>query len=121
MRILLVDDEQDILELMAVFLERKGNVVTRASDGASATEIIQEYPFDLVITDMIMPVMSGMEVIRHVRAHAPETRIIAISGGGKVLADNYLEEAQSAGADAVVRKPFTMNEFFESVMSVMNP
>ena len=120
MRILLVDDEPDILDLMAIFLEKHGDIVVKSTSAGTAIALLAGEFFDLVITDMVMPVMSGMELIRHVQAKSHGTKIIAISGGGKVLLDDYLDEAASAGACAILRKPFSMTDFLERVRYVMD-
>jgi CheY-like chemotaxis protein len=96
-RILVVDDEPDQRFLLRRIFERAGHEVTDAPDGAAALRMARESPPDLVVTDMMMPVMDGAELIRCLRggatAHIP---ILAASG-----------DAHLAGAaDAIVPKPY---------------
>jgi two-component system nitrogen regulation response regulator NtrX len=118
MRILLVDDEWDILDLMEAILESEGHILSKAPDGATALALLKNQAFDLVITDMIMPGISGMKVIDHVRENCPVTRVIAMSGGDKIMPSNYLEQASASGTTVIIRKPFSLDEFIDAVRSV---
>ena len=94
----MVDDEPDQRFLLRRIFERAGHEVRDAADGAAALRALREAAPDLVVTDMMMPVMDGVELIRCIRgdpaaAHIP---ILAVSG------DSHLAD----GADAVVRKPY---------------
>lgn len=120
MRILLVDDEKDILDLMSDILESEGHTSISAPDGATAFALLKTQSFDLVITDMIMPGISGMNVIDHIRENCPGTRVIVISGGDKVMPGDYLEHAASSGSTVIIRKPFSLTEFMDSVRAVTN-
>jgi CheY-like chemotaxis protein len=97
-RILVVDDEPDQRFLLRTIFERAGHKVADAGDGAAALRLVREQAPDLVVTDIMMPVMDGAELIRRLRgepatAHVP---ILAASG------DSHLAGA----ADAVVPKPY---------------
>jgi CheY-like chemotaxis protein len=101
-RILVVDDEPDQRFLLRRILQRAGYEVSEANDGAAALLAVRESAPDLVVTDMMMPVMNGVELIRCLRddpatAHIP---ILAASG------DTNLAGA----ADAVVRKPYEWHD-----------
>jgi CheY-like chemotaxis protein len=97
-RILVVDDEPDQRFLLRRIFERAGHEVTDAQNGAAALEAARESAPDLVLTDMMMPVMDGPELIRCLRAEPATARIpvLAVSG------DSHLAE----DADAVVPKPY---------------
>lgn len=120
MQILLVDDEKAILDLMAMSLKKRGYSVVMASNGLQGCALLAEEVFDLLITDLIMPEMSGMSLIQHVTIHYPDMKVIAITGGGKVHSEDYLLQALDAGARAIIRKPFTIKSFLEGVETVLN-
>jgi CheY-like chemotaxis protein len=102
-RILLVDDNAEVRESLALLLSLTGYEVLESSDGADALETIGREPPDLLITDLRMPGMDGLELIRQVRgspAPVGTTPIIALS----VRGPGELEEAREAGADSCVDK-----------------
>ena len=78
--ILVVDDEPAILELVKDILVPSGYLVNTASNGKEALAAIQAHPYDLVLTDMIMPQMGGMELVQYLRLHHPETLVIVFTG-----------------------------------------
>jgi len=86
-----------------------------ASDGSEGITLHKQQAFDLIITDIIMPDMDGIEVIIELKKNHPGTKIIAISGGGYYFADDYLETARALGADKVIEKPFENKELIETV------
>lgn len=108
--ILVVDDEPLSRKCLREMLELEGYQVLEAANGAEALEAVEAASVDLVITDIIMPVMEGIETIRWLRAKHPGVRIIAISGGGRTSAVDFLEVAQKFGADHTVCKPIPVRE-----------
>lgn len=107
-RILVVDDEHDIVQIVTSILQAKGYDTEVASDGAQALEKIAKSPPDLVILDLMMPVVSGLEVVRRLRReeatrHIP---IIVISGAGKKSGQPESFFREGLGADDFVAKPF---------------
>jgi PAS domain S-box-containing protein len=78
--ILVVDDEPAILELVKDILNPAGYLVNTAANGREALAAIQAHPYDLVLTDMIMPGMGGMELVQYLRLHHPETLVIVFTG-----------------------------------------
>lgn len=120
MRILLVDDEKAIVDLMALSLKKKGHSVMTASNGLKGCQILAEHVFDLLITDLIMPEMSGINLIENVSLLYPEMKVIAITGGGKVYTEDYLLQALTAGAQTIIRKPFTISAFLDAVQKVLD-
>jgi CheY-like chemotaxis protein len=99
--VLVVDDEPDLRFLIRRILERAGHDVVEASHGAAALEAVKRSPPDLVVTDMMMPVMNGSELITVLRAD-PDTAAIPIL----VVS---AEAQRAVDADAVLRKPFEPN------------
>ncbi|MEJ5348791.1 MAG: diguanylate cyclase [Desulfosoma sp.] len=106
-RILVVDDERSVRELVAESLSYIGHHVDMASDGLDASEKLKLAPYDIVITDMDMPRMDGMELIEHIRQHYPHTDVIAITGHATRY--KYVEVI-SAGAADFITKPFGLDK-----------
>jgi len=93
---------------MQTMLERVGYDVVCAASAEEAAPLMAEIPFDLVITDVLMPGRDGILFIADIRRRYLAVRIIAASGGGIVGPDAYLQTASSIGADAVLTKPFSL-------------
>jgi CheY-like chemotaxis protein len=105
--ILVIDDEAAIRQLVRRILERAGHSVIEAPNGRKGISLLRERQVDLVITDILMPEVEGIETILEIRRQFPSTRILAISGGGSVKGTSiYLEAASKLGADAILPKPF---------------
>ncbi|MBF0278439.1 MAG: response regulator [SAR324 cluster bacterium] len=124
MKILVIDDQEDILDFMKGFLVSKGHHVTAVNTALEGVARSQLEPVDLVITDIFLPVLSGMEVIRFLRKNNIATHIIAISGGegsgdGREESANIaLHFGQFHGADAVLKKPFGLDELEKTILTV---
>lgn len=122
-RILMVDDEPHIREEAVEVLTRDGHDVLQAADGHEAMKIIRTRSVELVITDIIMPKMNGLDVIREVRrdfGHIRDVRIIAISsGGGMSDPDVLLGHSQRFGADYLLMKPFSPDELRAAIADVL--
>jgi len=104
-RILVVDDEPDQRFLLRRVFERAGHQVVEAGDGAAALDSARESPPDLVVTDLMMPVMDGVELIRRLRSEPATAAVPILSVSG----DWHLGGA----ADAVVPKPYDWHELIE--------
>ena len=98
-----------------LLLEKAGHDVTVTSDSRLAARMLKEQPFEVVITDMLMPDKDGLEVMADLRRHHPDVRIIASSGGGRVSSDSYLHIARKSGAHALLSKPFTLQELLTCI------
>ena len=114
-RILVVDDEAQIRTLLTQMLEQEGYTVHTAENGEEGMSLVSSYPFDLVITDMIMPVKDGLKFIMELVRDYPELKILAISGGGAIKAERYLTMAGYLGDIATLEKPFKRDNFLEVV------
>lgn len=118
-RILIIDDEPHILLMLKKMLEQSGYEVDLAANGVEGIELFRKSNADLVITDIIMPEKEGLETIREMRRIKHDLKIIAMSGGGKVSADSYLEIAKIFGASRVISKPFTKSEMVSAVKELL--
>jgi DNA-binding response OmpR family regulator len=117
--ILLIDDNAGMLKMQVAFLQQAGHAVTTAVNGKEGLKLVAQQPFDLVITDLVMPEKEGIEVIIELRQKLPALKIIAISGGGRVKPEGYLVLAQKLGAAKTLAKPFSGKELVEAVTSVL--
>src|ERR1700741_1834637 len=106
-RILLVDDEQSIQTLLSYPLQKDGYEVVRASDGREALARFSEQPFDLVVLDVMMPKLDGLEVCRRLRARSTVPIIMLTAKSEEI--DKVL--GLELGADDYITKPFSMREF----------
>jgi len=113
--ILIIDDEPGVLGILRRILEFAGHSVVEAPDGEVALRHFEGKPADLVITDIFMPGMDGIEFLVHVRKTFPEARVLAMSGGGLLSRDQALSDAALLGADGILQKPFTKDEVLEAV------
>ena len=105
--ILLVDDDDSVRIIMRIALVKLGHVVREARDGREAMRLCKQRQPELMITDIIMPEQEGLETIRAVRRLYPEVKVVAMSGGGRADATDYLKVASALGAKAVLSKPFS--------------
>ncbi len=115
MKILIIDDEPAIRDILRTWFEKEGWEVYEAGNGREGVRLHQEIPVDLVVCDLIMPVQEGIETISSFRRSYPEVGIIAISGGGRLSPDQYLEVAQLLGAWKIFRKPLEIDRILSAV------
>ena len=113
--ILVADDDDFIRLLLRRTLERAGYLVSEASNGREAMRLYNDLRPACVITDLVMPEQEGIETIMQMRQHSHTAPIIATSGQFDAMAAHYLKVAQSLGADAVLQKPFTVEQILELV------
>ena len=122
LNILVVDDHVIMREVVCEILEDAGHVVHAASDGHEALRQVASHYFDLLVTDIVMPEMDGIELISEVRRRCPDTRIIAMSGGGERFPTNDgLMIAQRVGAGLSLNKPFGSEELLTAVGELCPP
>jgi DNA-binding response OmpR family regulator len=114
-RILIIDDEPVVVQMLQRFLERNGFEVIAASDGAAGLEMQRRTPADLVITDILMPGKEGFETIRELRKLRPDVKIVAISGGGRNEPQTYLRFATTFGADRAFAKPLDLAQLLAAI------
>jgi len=99
-----MEDERIIQTIIKRFLERAGHEVVIAGDGEEGIKLYKERPADLVLTDIIMPRKEGIETIRELKKMSPDIKIIAMSGGGKIDSQDYLDLAGKFGVKATFIK-----------------
>ena len=106
--ILIIDDDAQLNLMLKSALELKGYTVDTACSGSQAKSLYQKNTYDVIITDIIMPDGDGFEVILDLRRMGMSDRTIAISGGGRTSAEDYLVTAQHFNVAAVFNKPLDL-------------
>lgn len=106
-KILIVDDEKQFRESTKRLLLRKGYHAEAAGSGTEALEKIGKESFDLMLVDIIMPEMNGLEMLQRAKEMAPEIMVLIITGYGT---DKLEKEAMQLGVDGFVNKPITIDE-----------
>ncbi len=117
--ILIVDDEEQMRLALRRMLEREGYSVREAENGDKAIRIHREKQADLIITDIIMPDKEGLGTIVEIKNEFPNTKIFAMSGGGKNAPEQYLRMATGLGVDRVFIKPFNREKILSAVAEVL--
>lgn len=115
-RVLVVDDEKTILELARRFLTAEGFLVETASQGMQAIKWLEESHFDILLTDIRMPGMSGLELMKVARSLRPEIIMVVITGHGTITT---AIESLKVGAMGFVLKPFTRQEIMSAVQNAL--
>ncbi len=113
--ILVVDDNLMMRKLIRNLFHEDNFVIEEATNGVEGLEIIKQHPVDLIITDIIMPKMEGLELIMNIRRDFPNTKIIAISGGKPY----YLYMAKKLGIEGIFTKPLNHQIFLKAVKKVI--
>ncbi len=114
--ILIVDDEIDLLETLGDIFESKGYNVTMVEDGIKALELLKKKYFDIVLMDLKMPGISGVESFKEVKNLHPSAAIIMMTAGS---IKEEIREAVGAGVDAVVDKPFNVKKLVATIESIL--
>jgi CheY-like chemotaxis protein len=119
-RILVIEDDNFVQSMLKQTFERAGYDVATAANGRIGLQLYRDNPFDVVVTDLIMPDMEGIETITHLRKNHPGVKIIAISGGGRNRPDDYLHLAQKLGAARTFSKPVDRQELLDAVQQLVS-
>jgi CheY-like chemotaxis protein len=128
-RILLIDDDDDVRDSMARVLEHEGYETVTAKTAREGLSLLESSDFDLLISDIIMPGIDGVEAITRARKSNAAIKILAISGGGNfgrryyqpeaITTTAYLQAAADAGADFVLTKPFERRELVDCIQQLV--
>jgi len=118
-RILVIDDEDLIRDLVKEMLEAEGYGVSTAANGKEGLRLYRKELPDLIITDIFMPEMEGLETIRELQSVTPNVKIMAISGGGEKGMISFLAFAKRFGALRTLEKPFSREELLTAVKELL--
>jgi len=129
-RVLVIDDEVDVRDGIKRVLDRAGFSVRVIDNASEAIAELQRLPADIVITDIIMPKLNGVDAIELIVREFPAVRIVAISGGGNfdvtgqqpagITTMTYLTAAKNAGAHLLLTKPFGAQELILAMEQLMS-
>jgi DNA-binding response OmpR family regulator len=119
-RILVVDDDAAVCMTVEYILLRAGNAVSTVSTTSEAFVLAHRRRFDLMICDLVMPDMDGVTLIRMFKDKYPSMPIIAMSGGARLGTFDTLRSAREAGADELLRKPFSAASLKAAVTRVLS-
>ena len=111
-KVLLVDDEEDFLKTLAERLETRGLKVTTATSGEDALAGIEGQEFDLIVLDLAMPGLDGLETLKRIKTRQPEAEIIMLSGQGSIKTSI---EAMKLGAEDFLQKPVNISELLDKI------
>lgn len=112
-------DDEGVRNALVRILESEGHRVTTARNGVVGLRALESASFDLVITDVVMPDMEGLEFLRQIRRMVVRPKTIVMSGGGRAFAGDYLALASHFGADGTLEKPISMLDLLQIVARVM--
>ncbi len=117
--VLVIEDEEDIRQMICDILEDEGYDTRQAANGVEGMKVLERSPeIGIIITDLIMPEKEGIETIAEIRKDFPGIRILAISGGGICMPENYLNLARALGANATLSKPFGRKELLNALENI---
>jgi len=117
--ILVVEDEESLLKLVSILFASRGYHVTGVADGRSALEMIAGNRPDLVVLDLMLPEVDGVEVCRHIRRNA-ETRDLPVLMLTARKSSHDVNAGLNAGADAYITKPFKTAEVMDTIEKLLN-
>jgi len=124
-KILVVDDDELLQEILVLVLEDVGYVVDKASDGKEAWELMQGKRYDLLLTDLYMPEMNGIELILKSQQQFPDTKIVLLSGGGRELkadseANSVIYDGQQIDVDIYLKKPSDTEQMLAAIKRLLS-
>jgi DNA-binding response OmpR family regulator len=117
-RILIIDDDDDVRTTISDALAEEYEVIEAANGADGIAQFDARNP-DLVICDVIMPDVDGLEAVRYSCGHAPQTPVILVSGGGRIGAADYLRVGAALGARKCLAKPMEIRELREAVTALL--
>lgn len=117
--ILVVDDDPILRAIATDILSDGGHTVSEAENGREAADAVGRERFDLVITDILMPDVDGLELIGRLKKSAQAVKILAISSGGSFHSKDVLDWATAVGADGILSKPLTRDRLLDAVSKLI--
>ncbi len=111
-RVLLVDDEKDFIQTLSKRLEVRGLTVSSATRGEDALNLTKQKNFDIVVLDLSMPGMDGLETLKKIKAKDPDVEIVMLSGHGTVRSST---EAIKLGAEDFLEKPVDIHDLLDKI------
>lgn len=115
--ILIADDEELLCVTIAGFLRDDGYRVTVVHDGAEVAPVIQQEKIDLVLLDLMMPKMNGIDTLVQIKKESAQTRVIMLSGYGT---EEYVRKSEELGSDGFINKPFGVETLMRHIKNVLS-
>jgi DNA-binding response OmpR family regulator len=115
MRVLVIEDNEAFRKLALRWFQSNGIQADGAANGAQALALQRARPAEVIVTDIFMPEMEGIETIHDLRREFPQTRIIAMSGRDPLMKFDVLQVARQVGAERTFKKPFRFEELVAAV------
>jgi len=119
-RILIIDDHEDVRQVLRALVERQGYDVEVAENGAEALDRCERAMPDLVITDLHMPRLDGLETVRSLRERSDTVKIVSMTGDNSEFVSTNLESSRINGADRAFTKPFDVKEFLDAIAALLS-
>ena len=119
-KVLVVDDDAGSREIIRMALECEQYEVDEAENGRAGLELAAHSEFDILVTDIVMPEVDGIQFMYELHKTRPGLPVVAISGGALLSARNYLRIASQTGASAVLAKPFTLSQLYSAVRGCLD-
>ena len=119
--ILVIEDDAAVREGVAKVLSRAGYTVHKGENGREGLAILEREPCDIVLTDIIMPEMEGIETITRIARQYPNLKVVAMSGGGRLGNTDFLKVARQIGAVDTIAKPATAKQLLETIEKHLPP
>ncbi len=117
-KILVVDDNKKFLDLLNEFLTDNDYDVMISDNGKEAKKHFTEFNPDIVVTDIVMPDLDGIELLLELRQINPDIQVIMMSGGNRGFAESYLRMAEKLGANVILNKPFALSELLQQIKKI---
>jgi len=117
--ICVIDDDESVRQTVGRILRGAGYAVVEAKDGEVGLRVVEREMPAMIVTDIVMPNREGIETIREAKQRFPSIPIIAISGGGRLGPDGFLELAVKLGADDCLAKPFRPAELLDKISRLL--
>jgi DNA-binding response OmpR family regulator len=117
--VLIVDDEPAVCEVLGQGFRLAGARTFTANDGRGALGVMERAPIDVAVVDVLMPDKDGLETMMDIRQRWPGCKVIAVTGGGRVGADIFLQLARHLGADRVFAKPLKIRDLLAAATAAL--
>lgn len=118
-RVVVIDDQEPIRRIVRTALERAGHQVLDAGDGELGLQLLEHHAVDVVLSDIFMPGMDGIQMLRQIRKQFPAVKVIVMSGGDSSGMLDLRRDAELLGAVKSLLKPFTTHEIVAVIDSVL--
>ena len=114
--ILIVDDETDLRTLLRHILTAQGYQTTDAEDGEEAIELIKRHKFDVALLDIQMPNINGIQVLKYIKEHSPQTKAVMLTGYADL---KHAMEAKEFGARDFIGKPYKLEDVLSTIEHIL--